>query len=39
MKTALRLIFRMFLFTCLLSGTWTVAGAQDSSQQPSPDNT
>jgi hyperosmotically inducible periplasmic protein len=29
----------MFLFASLLSGTWTVAGAQDSSQRPSPDNT
>ena len=25
MKTALRLTFQMFLLTCLLSGTWTVA--------------
>ena len=39
MKTALRLTFQMFLFTCLLTGTWTAAGAQDTSQRPSPDNT
>src|SRR5712691_10916415 len=39
MKCALRLTFQMFVFTCLLAGTWTLASTQDSSQQPAPDNT
>jgi hyperosmotically inducible periplasmic protein len=27
------------MFTCLLAGIWILANAQDSSQQPAPDNT
>jgi hyperosmotically inducible protein len=39
MKCALRLTFQIFVLTCLLTGTWGLASAQDSSQQAPPDNT
>jgi hyperosmotically inducible periplasmic protein len=39
MKRISRLTLQMLMFTCLLTGSWTLAGAQDSSQQPAPDNT
>ena len=39
MKCALRLTFQSFVLTCLLTGTWGLASAQDSSQQAPPDNT
>jgi hyperosmotically inducible periplasmic protein len=39
MKCTLRLMFQIFMLTCLLTGTWTLASAQDSSQQAAPDNT
>jgi hyperosmotically inducible protein len=39
MKRALRLMFQSFMLTCLLTGTWTLASAQDSSPQAAPDNT
>ena len=38
MRQALRVTLRMFLFTCLSLGSWTLA-AQDSSPQTAPDNT
>jgi hyperosmotically inducible protein len=38
MKNALKAASQMFLFACLLTGTWALA--QDSSaQEPAPDNT
>jgi hyperosmotically inducible protein len=39
MKWPLRLTVRICVFTCLLTGTWIAASAQDNSQQPAPDNT
>jgi hyperosmotically inducible periplasmic protein len=39
MKSALRMTFRVFMITCLLAGSWTLASAQDGSPQPAPDNT
>jgi hyperosmotically inducible protein len=40
MNRGLRTAFQMFLFVCLLTGTWTLSTAQDSSAQaPAPDNT
>ena len=39
MKRALRLMFQISMMTCLMTGTWTLASAQDSSQQAAPDNT
>src|SRR6266567_5090337 len=39
MKTGLRLTFRMLLSSCLLTGGWALAHAQDNSRQPTPDNT
>jgi hyperosmotically inducible protein len=39
MKCALRLTFQIFVLACLLTGTWGLASAQDSSQQAPPDNT
>jgi hyperosmotically inducible periplasmic protein len=39
MKWFLRLTLNIFVFSCLLVGTWATASAQDSSQQPAPDNT
>jgi hyperosmotically inducible protein len=39
MKWLLRRTLQVSVFTCLLMGTWLIASAQDSSQQPAPDNT
>jgi hyperosmotically inducible protein len=39
MQRALRLMFQSFMLTCLLTGTWALASAQDSSPQTAPDNT
>ncbi len=39
MKWHSKLTLHMCMFTCLLTGTWIVASAQDNSQQPAPDNT
>lgn len=39
MKWPLRLTLHMFMFTCLITGPSIMASAQDSSQQPAPDNT
>jgi hyperosmotically inducible protein len=39
MKCLLRPTLQISVFTCLLMGTWAVTSAQDSSQQPAPDNT
>lgn len=39
MKWLLRRTLQVSVFTCLLMGTGLIANAQDSSQQPAPDNT
>ncbi|MGA7931625.1 MAG: BON domain-containing protein [Candidatus Sulfotelmatobacter sp.] len=39
MKWPLKLTLHMCMFTCLLTGPWIVASAQDNLQQPAPDNT
>ena len=39
MKWPLKLALHMCMITCLLTGTWTVASAQNNSPQPAPDNT
>ena len=39
MQRALRLMFQILMLTCLLTGTWALASAQDSSAQAAPDNT
>ena len=39
MKFPLRHTLHICIFACLLTGTSMVASAQDSSQQPAPDNT
>ena len=39
MKSPLKLTISMVILACSLSGSWLVASAQDSSQQPAPDNT
>ncbi len=39
MKWLIKLTLHIGMFTCLLTGTWIVASAQNSSQQPAPDNT
>jgi hyperosmotically inducible periplasmic protein len=39
MQRALRLMFQIFMLTCLLTGTWALASAQDSAPQTAPDNT
>ena len=39
MKWPLKLALQMCMITCLLTGTWIVASAQNNSPQPAPDNT
>jgi hyperosmotically inducible protein len=39
MKSPLKRTISMVILACSLSGSWMVASAQDSSQQPAPDNT
>ena len=39
MKWPLKFTLHVGMFTCLLTGTWIVASAQNSSQPPAPDNT
>jgi hyperosmotically inducible periplasmic protein len=39
MKWPLIVTPHMLMFTCLLAGSWILANAQDSAQQPAPDNT
>jgi hyperosmotically inducible periplasmic protein len=39
MKWPLKLALQMGMITCLLTGTWIVASAQNNSPQPAPDNT
>ena len=39
MKSPLKIVLHTVALGCLVSGTWIMAGAQDSSQQPAPDNT
>jgi len=39
MKWPSKLALHTCMITCLLTGTWTVASAQNNSPQPAPDNT